>query len=592
MNGNRSKYTTIPTYGVQKRGVAEKLGIGQRQMKEVPDFSQRASGMPAAYTEPMQPAYTGPSQSVRQNPSYLNNVQAPVEKQNSVVLQQPRVSYPPQQMPAAQNVQPGQNSQTMGYNPMYYPPVNTATNTFAVNSQNPVGYTQFQQPTRPTAANTAPGYRGQGYVPQQQMVQPKGVPNFQSGFYQQAGNMNMPMGYAGVQPQTANYVNQQPYQNVQQPVQAQQQQQFAQALSAQNPPVKKKKPSPSPKKKQTQMDDSERLIGMYLVAVLPMVFAISLFQTPVFYAFIALAVLGLGVVWYRDMYGQTMRLVISGVAVAMCIYGIISISALGSSRGLNTQASYAPNIQVTAAPVSNPDYGYDGNTDLLEPTLEPIETPEPVVEVSEAEIRLCAFMDLWKVNNAEVMSRYVQPSWASKQTDAAQALFIILANRTVEDYTIEEVGGSDADTSRTITLTATINKNTGKAATIYRFTIMMVKEGDEWYVNPNSLATNDEVATAKTDDVVVNDSYASGKVTEAPRTTVTPPPPASTLIYYNPSGGSKYHLDPNCPSVDKSYLPLQGSFSYRDLKSYKSELGLSPCLKCGAPSNPLPEDQQ
>ena len=162
------------------------------------------------------------------------------------------------------------------------------------------------------------------------------------------------------------------------------------------------------------------------------------------------------------------------------------------------------------------------------------------------------------------------------------ALFMVLANRTPEDFVIEEITGSDTDNSRTVTMRATINKNTGKAPSIYRFMIMMVKEGEEWYVNPNSLATNDKEA-AKADENVVK-TQSVGTATEAPRTTVTPAPPASTTLYYN-IGGNYYHMDPECPSVGRDYLPFDASFPYSDLRSYNRDL--LPCLNCNSPVDPL-----
>jgi len=112
--------------------------------------------------------------------------------------------------------------------------------------------------------------------------------------------------------------------------------------------------------------------------------------------------------------------------------------------------------------------------------------------------------------------------------------------------------------------------------------VLMVKEGGQWYVNPNSLATNDEV---NTEEVVVNDKTSNITTTEAPRTTVSPAPPAETTLYYNPDGGHYYHMDANCESIREEFRPLTGTFLYRDLREYSS---LSPCLKCGAPTTALP----
>ena len=80
----------------------------------------------------------------------------------------------------------------------------------------------------------------------------------------------------------------------------------------------------------------------------------------------------------------------------------------------------------------------------------------------------------------------------------------------------------------------------------------MVNEQDEWYVDPNSLATNETVDTTATPE--------PGKTTVAqslaPRMTVTPVPAADTKLYYNANGGKYYHLDPNCSAVNSKYLPM------------------------------------
>jgi len=218
-------------------------------------------------------------------------------------------------------------------------------------------------------------------------------------------------------------------------------------------------------------------------------------------------------------------------------------------------------------------------------------TPEPTVSgPSEAERRLDLFMELWKVNNTTEMVNLVQPSWRGQQENASTSLFVALANRTPEDFTIEDISGTETDNSRTITMRATINKNTGKAPVVYRFMVMMVKEGGEWYVNPNSLATNDAQQTTTQEENVVK-TQSSGTVTEPPRETVTPAPPASTLLYYN-IGGNYYHMDPNCPSVNADNLPFDSSFRYSELKDIKSSTNLLPCLKCGAPVNTLEDAVQ
>ncbi len=320
--------------------------------------------------------------------------------------------------------------------------------------------------------------------------------------------------------------------------------------------------------------DIDKWLKILLYGVLPVLFIPCVFVTHTFdflrYAFIILAVVTLSLLWYRQSFSSGLRttlsvgyLALSVIVIALLVGGVKDVTNPGG-RAVNpaSQASAAPETTVTAAP-----------QDVQE-------TPPPDVDEgeSEAEQRLSTFMDYWSVNNFEQMANLVQPSWASKQDGAAQALFTVISNRTPQDYTIESISGTAGDSSRTITMSATINKNNGKDPVRYRFMILMVNEDGEWYVDPNSLATNETADETPT-------SSTSALQTLAPRMTVTPVPAADTKLYYNANGGKYYHIDPNCSAVNKKYLPM-ASFLYSELDDdpYNS---LSPCLKCGAPTQSL-----
>lgn len=73
----------------------------------------------------------------------------------------------------------------------------------------------------------------------------------------------------------------------------------------------------------------------------------------------------------------------------------------------------------------------------------------------------------------------------------------------------------------------------------------------------------------------------------------TPPPmptqpplmqdaPDDLVLYCNPDGGVKYHLNPRCVSVHSRYLPLAGQFLYGELND-APYAALKPCAVCGAP---------
>lgn len=334
--------------------------------------------------------------------------------------------------------------------------------------------------------------------------------------------------------------------------------------------------------------DADKLWSIFLFGLLPLLLIPCLFvpgmPAALRYVFMALCVVGLGGMWYRQMYSSSTRLIVSMVYVALCIVTIVLAMQGGrDARQAGSAAAGQPPAAVqTTPPPANP-YGA-----AMPQEPEPAPTPSPTASgPSQAQRRLETFMTLWQINNTTEMVSLVQPSWASKQENASTSLFMLLANRTPEEFTIEDVSGGEQDNSRTVTMTALINKNNGKEPLLYRFMVIMVKEGDEWYVDPNSLASNDG-QEMQDENVVNNKSVAAATAT--PRYTVTPAPPADTTLYYNPNGGSFYHLDAYCSSVRSELLPLTGTFPYSDLKTYlNAPYNFQPCLKCGAPTSTLPD---
>lgn len=561
MNSNRTRYASTPTYGMQKRGFAIK-NPASRQPAQTPDFSQAPdplSGMPFQPQQPVaQPAMTQPQQmpGFMSPPPYYQPsgmpVMQPVNPQPQPVQQMsfaaPTFMQPGVQLPPMQNMQPQPMNQPLGNS---VPPMQPGA--FSGRSQGFV-------PPQPARQQTAPA------------VQPA-APTFQMPFspmQQPFGGMQALVQTSAAQPFAFN--------NASQPQSG--------TPFAQVPPVQQPAPSAGYQQPKAPREPigADQIWSVFLFVILPLLFIPCLFVSGIWgamrYVFIGAAIIGLSVMWFRQMYTPTIRLIVSCVYVALCI-GSIAMAMQGqadvqkastvqnpTSASQQQSQQQEPSAPAAAQPTANP---------------EPTATPLPVSGPSQAEQRLALFMNLWQVNNTTEMVHLVQPSWCSQQENPSMALFMVLANRTPEDFEIEEITGSETDNSRTITMRATINKNTGKAPSVYRFMIMMVKEGDEWYVNPNSLATNDKESAA-TDENVVK-TQQQGNTTEAPRTTVTPPPPASTTLYYN-MGGNFYHMDPNCPSVNADNLPFDTTFSYSELKAVKQS-GLLPCLKCGAPTNTL-----
>ena len=104
-------------------------------------------------------------------------------------------------------------------------------------------------------------------------------------------------------------------------------------------------------------------------------------------------------------------------------------------------------------------------------------------------------------------------------------------------------------------------------------TIMMVKESNDWYIDPQSLQTNESLETP------------DPNITPTPAPTETPAVYSDTTLYYNPKGGEYYHLDPNCKIINPKFLPLGGTFTYSQIGNEPFDK-LKPCNVCGAPLRP------
>ena len=587
MNSNRMKYAWTPTYGLNKKGLLKKSP--QKQAPQTPDFTKMPEGFQAVGAQPP----------VFQQPSLYTQQQPPAFAQQQPVYQQP-------------SFQPFQR-QTTPASP-YFP--QSAGAGVPQTARIPFATPSFVQPATqagmpPPLANSAPTInmmgsypiRSQGYVPPTPQRMPTG-PSVQAAPFSapaQSAPAYSPMPQTGYARPPYAQASAQPMQDAAQahartmpgsafgPVNAQPMQSaaFAQPISPpmQSAPPQSAMPPQAPAQpRQPNPAMADRLWAAFLFVLLPLMFIPCLFVSSsldfVRYAFMALTVCGLGGMWYRQMFTPVARFVVSVVYVALCVV-VAFMMFQGSRDAQQTGGTVQPqDVQATAAP--------DGNlaaaaTVESEPTPTPSPTP---VAVSEAETKLETFMTLWMVNNTQEMVSFVQPSWASAQENPSTALFTLLANRTPEDFEIEDIAGTDNDNSRTVTMTATINKNNGKDPIKYRFMIIMVKEGGSWYVDPNSLATNDSVEEEE-ENVINNESVDTTQVSLAPRTTVSPAPPGSTVLYYNTNGGSKYHMDQYCSSVRDEYLPLTGSFLYSELSDYLSKY--SPCLVCDAPTSVLSE---
>ena len=187
--------------------------------------------------------------------------------------------------------------------------------------------------------------------------------------------------------------------------------------------------------------------------------------------------------------------------------------------------------------------------------------------------RLVDFFGCWSRNDLDGMLELCADDWKAQEENPRTALFVLLANRTPKDLTPESISGPEAGDSRTVSVVTRIDRNNGTAVKPYRLNIILVKENGDWHVDPRSL-------------LVFEVLEGTGE-TPAPQATQAPEEPprtdgADTVLYYNPAGGEKYHLDPNCPVVHWKYHPLTYHFTYGQVND-EPYSALQPCEVCGAP---------
>ena len=305
------------------------------------------------------------------------------------------------------------------------------------------------------------------------------------------------------------------------------------------------------------------LLGLFILAVLVMKSSLLKIIT------ILLAAGTAGFLWIRPLVAENRRLTYSVFALALSVLTAISFLPFMQTAD-NTKNPSASVAKATASVQEQSGVPEISQMDGNKSQTVSETTPAPAVQDDSLMVRLVSFFNFWNGNRQDEMLALCAPSWQAKQENPRTALFGLLANRRPENCTPESISGTDADTTRRVTLTTMINRNNNKPAEKYRMTIVMVKENNEWYVDPNSLASYDAVETP------------DPNITPTPAPTPTAAVYSNTLLYYNPKGGEYYHLDAFCKTVNAKYAPLQGQFTYAEINNepYKK---LKPCNVCGAP---------
>ncbi len=317
--------------------------------------------------------------------------------------------------------------------------------------------------------------------------------------------------------------------------------------------------------------DPHALLRVILPAAVLILFVVSLLLPGVpamKYITLGAGAVSIALIFLLSLYEGSMRTTVCILLAAMIAFTGVSL-ALPQQRG-DSAVRRAEDRNQGQETGGEPDGG-----DSMVVEVPPQETPPPPsptpedVAGSQLMEMLQSFLYFWTVGNLDNMVGCCAPSWVRAQESAQTSLFQILANRTLEEYVPGSPSGTPDDMSRTVEVTAKVNKNNMQASETYRFRVVMLKENETWYVDPRSLQSHEEVeATA-----------FSAEITQPP----TPQPAsASQVLYYNPDGGSYYHADPNCTLVGEKYRPLKGSFTYAQIND-AAYAKLNPCSGCAAP---------
>lgn len=353
------------------------------------------------------------------------------------------------------------------------------------------------------------------------------------------------------------------------------------------------KPRPRrPKKEWNQM-----LLMLFFV-VLPVLGLLAIFFQPMRWIFMAAAVACILLMWFVHAFLFPGRMILTAVYGLLMVFTLVSaLSAQGSAPRVSQQNFFA---QTTPIPTQAPVFVYDpyATGDIYSDALSGLQevglsggsedesgqdlglsdagaTGYVSTDKSLAEERLASFMEKWRKGIIADMVSFTPQSWRDAQAESAQQqLFWKFAQRPLIDWRqLSAPTGTDASTARTITVEADVNY--GGSTRTYQYDAIMLFENDNWFVDPDSLSSGILVtpATATPDP--------NQTPTPTPVPTPTPTPGPKTLLYYNKNGGKRYHIESECYTVDKKYLPL-ASFQYKDLE--KSPYNkLEPCDKCGAP---------
>ena len=318
----------------------------------------------------------------------------------------------------------------------------------------------------------------------------------------------------------------------------------------------------------------DTIAKVLMFGVLPILFILSMVfaWTAVKWVVLVGAVASIAAMWLRELVTPNARLVLSLLLASAAVVCLVSALATNASDNQNpAQPNQSGQMQQGSTSGSSLDVNLTA-TDTPNPA--PTPTATPVDDSEECYAQLHSFFTLWKNNAISQMVNLTSPSWRSSikgGTDAVtQKLFgEVLTNRTPVSWDFTAITGTSNDIARMVTVRAVINKNNTLGESVYLWKVRMVKEDGVWYVDPATLQSNEQESTA---------TPTNALATQPVLNTSHP----DLLIYYNPAGGTYYHIDPNCESVNPKYRPLSGVIKWSQIEDSPYDK-LEQCKRCGAP---------
>lgn len=323
-------------------------------------------------------------------------------------------------------------------------------------------------------------------------------------------------------------------------------------------------------------------LSVMVTVVLPVLFllALAIENSVIRLIFLGVCAICVAAMWIMNVFAHGARSTLTIAYVALMV--VICVALV---LGMQTPESRPA---ASTARTQTGQFTDKANTDALSNYLNAnATTPAPevyVVEenaVSAAQKQLESFIHLWKEDNIPGMLALCTPAWVQQQQNPEGQLWNLMMNRVPDTYVVESVSGSEADTSRTLTVKITfLNRGTGDM-TANRMQVLMFRVNDVWYVDPQSLGGTvvdeaAEMAKAQAESQRIASTMAPATPTPQPQQN------DAMKLYYNADGGKYYHNSPICDAVSQQYWPLT-EFYYVDLNT-TSFKNLIRCPKCNPPS--------